>query len=167
MVYGLILLCYTRKHFHKNTKEILKTNRLTWKTLFHPNFMNTYTSSLMKGHPISKVNILGPQNWNETRIWTQIIQNLPNDAWRRHNDEDSLTTTLRKNIYPTLQILNGHSFLLCQQKGNFQETTWPRLPLSEQLNSQKRLPSTIYIRCDEQSQEHEVLHQGGHTFRLQ
>ena len=47
--------------------------------------------------------------------------------------------------YPTFQISNGHSLLFRQQERDIQETTMPRLPLSEQLDEYKRLPPSTYI----------------------
>ncbi len=44
----------------------------------------------------------------------------------------------------------------------------PRLLLlPEQLDGQKCLPSLTHIQYHGQSQEREILHQDGHTFRLQ
>jgi hypothetical protein len=72
---------------------------------------------------------LGPQDRNEIRIQTKVIQNIQPDTGRTNQIEQILKGKLGQRIYQTVIITYGITFLLCQE--GRKASTLPRLSISK------------------------------------
>jgi hypothetical protein len=150
----------TELAIEENSKKIKKTDKELVPEEYHKYFQQR------KGTLIPWNKTLGPQNWNEERIWTQIVQKLQSHPGRTKQTGQIPQREPWKRIHQTISVTYDVTLFLCFKKG-WKTLTLSGLPVFEGLDDQKFLSTTIDLENYGQIEMCKILHQTGRTLGIQ